>query len=67
MCHLPLFKVSHCCNATGKFCYLGGKFCFSVFPSHFQKNHIRNAPESLKNRKCKDSVFFQRKRRGCEP
>ena len=37
MCLLPMFKVSHCSNATGKFCYLGGKFCFFRFSLPFSE------------------------------
>ena len=37
MCLLPMFKVSHCCNATGKFCYLGGKICFFRFSLPFSE------------------------------
>ena len=37
MCLLPMFKVSHCSNATGKFCYLGGKICFFRFSLPFSE------------------------------
>ena len=36
-CLLPMFKVSHCSNATGKFCYLGGKICFFRFSLPFSE------------------------------
>ena len=51
MCHLPLFKVSHCCNATGKFCYLGGKFCFFRFSLPFSGKPYQERPREPKKPK----------------
>ena len=51
MCHLPLFKVSHWCNATGKFCYLGGKICFFRFPLPFSEKPYQERPQEPKKPK----------------